>query len=56
MKRRTLLAASTAIALLAQAGIAAADVIKIGVLAPVSGAQAADGQEMVTARSWPWMS
>ena len=47
MKRRTLLAASTAIALLAQAGIAAADVIKIGVLAPVSGAQAADGQEMV---------
>lgn len=47
MKRRNLLASATAIALLAQTGIAAADVIKIGVLAPVSGAQAADGQEMV---------
>lgn len=47
MKRRTILASATAMALLAQAGIAAADVIKIGVLAPVSGAQAADGQEMV---------
>lgn len=47
MKRRTLLAVTTAMGLLASAGIAAADVIKIGVLAPVSGAQAADGQEMV---------
>ena len=47
MRRRTLLAATTALALLAQTGIAAADVIKIGVLAPISGAQAADGQEMV---------
>ncbi|MBY5989962.1 ABC transporter substrate-binding protein [Roseovarius atlanticus] len=33
--------------LLASAGLAAADVVKIGVLAPVSGPQAADGQEMV---------
>ena len=47
MKRRTLLATATAMGLLASAGIAAADVVKIGVLAPVSGAQAADGQEMV---------
>lgn len=47
MKRRTLLASATAMGLLASAGIAAADVIKIGVLAPVSGPQAADGQEMV---------
>jgi len=47
MKLRTLLATATALGLLATAGIAAADVVKIGVLAPVSGAQAADGQEMV---------
>ncbi|HMS93701.1 MAG TPA: ABC transporter substrate-binding protein, partial [Tabrizicola sp.] len=48
MKRRTLLATATALGLIAQVGIAAADVIKIGVLAPVSGPQAADGQEMVS--------
>lgn len=47
MKRRTLLASATALGLIAHAGMAAAEVIKIGVLAPVSGAQAADGAEMV---------
>ncbi|MCY6380411.1 ABC transporter substrate-binding protein [Hoeflea prorocentri] len=47
MKRRTLLATATAFGLIAQVGFAAADVVKIGVLAPVSGPQAADGQEMV---------
>ena len=47
MKRRTLLLTATALGLMAQVGIAAADVVKIGVLAPVSGPQAADGQEMV---------
>lgn len=47
MKRRVLLASATAMGLITAAGIAAADVVKIGVLAPVSGAQAADGQEMV---------
>ena len=47
MKRRTLLATATALGLLAQAGIASAEVVKIGVLAPVSGPAAADGQEMV---------
>lgn len=40
-----LLAAASAMAMMA--GAAWADVVKIGVLAPVSGAQAADGQEMV---------
>lgn len=47
MNRRTLLATATALGLVAQAGLAAAEVVKIGVLAPVSGPQAADGQEMV---------
>lgn len=49
MKRRTLLTATAAAALglSLSASLAAADVVKIGVLAPVSGAQAADGQEMV---------
>ncbi|UYV35760.1 ABC transporter substrate-binding protein [Rhodobacteraceae bacterium D3-12] len=47
MKRRTLLATATALGLIASAGVAAAEVVKIGVLAPVSGGQAADGQEMV---------
>ncbi|MCE8000884.1 MAG: ABC transporter substrate-binding protein [Rhodobiaceae bacterium] len=46
MKRVTqLCAAASAVALMA--GSAWADVVKIGVLAPVSGPQAADGQEMV---------
>lgn len=46
MKKAThMLAAASAVALMA--GAALADVVKIGVLAPVSGAQAADGQEMV---------
>lgn len=40
-----MLAAASALALVT--GAAWADVVKIGVLAPVSGAQAADGQEMV---------
>jgi len=47
MKRRTLLTTATALGLIASAEIAAAEVVKIGVLAPVSGAQAADGAEMV---------
>lgn len=41
----TIIAAATAIGLMT--GAALADVVKIGVLAPVSGKQAADGQEMV---------
>ncbi|MFK7751081.1 MAG: ABC transporter substrate-binding protein [Sedimentitalea sp.] len=44
-RAKTLLAAASTIALMS--GAAWADVVKIGVLAPVSGAQAADGQEMV---------
>lgn len=47
MKRNTLIAAATALGISTQAGIAVADIIKVGVLAPVSGPQAADGQEMV---------
>ncbi|MEM8731350.1 MAG: ABC transporter substrate-binding protein [Pseudomonadota bacterium] len=47
MKRRTVLATAAALALMAQAGAGVAEVVKIGVLAPVSGPQAADGQEMV---------
>ena len=47
MKRRTFLGTATALALVASAGYAAADVVKIGVLAPVSGKAAADGEEMV---------
>ena len=41
----SILAAVSALPLMA--GLAWADVVKVGVLAPVSGAQAADGQEMV---------
>jgi len=47
MKLNTLLSSLTAAMLVTQAPIVAAEVVKIGVLAPVSGAQAADGQEMV---------
>lgn len=48
MKRRTLLAAAAAIAgTTAMPLLAQENVVKIGVLAPVSGAAAADGQEMV---------
>ncbi len=47
LKRRTLLGAASAAVLAASAGIAGADTVKIGVLAPVSGKAAADGQEMV---------
>jgi len=39
--------AIAALALLVSAGIATAEVVKIGVLAPVSGQAAADGEEMV---------
>lgn len=45
--RRTLLASSVLTALLSTVSLAAADVVKIGVLAPVSGPAAADGQEKV---------
>jgi len=47
MKLNTLLSSLAAAMLVTQAPIVAAEVVKIGVLAPVSGAQAADGQEMV---------
>lgn len=47
LKRRTFLSASALVAALGMPALAAADVIKIGVLAPVSGPAAADGQEMV---------
>lgn len=47
IKRRTLLASSVLAVLLSTASFAAADVVKIGVLAPVSGPAAADGQEKV---------
>lgn len=47
MKRRTLFSTAAALAIIAQAGLATADVVKIGVLAPVSGPAAADGEEMV---------
>lgn len=47
MKRRTLFGTAAALALVASAGVAMADVVKIGVLAPVSGKAAADGEEMV---------
>lgn len=47
MKRKHLLSTLAAAMLAATTSVASADVIKIGVLAPVSGTQAADGQEMV---------
>ncbi|WP_428926850.1 ABC transporter substrate-binding protein [Marinibacterium sp. SX1] len=47
LKRRTFLASTALVAGLAMPGLAAAEVVKIGVLAPVSGPAAADGQEMV---------
>ncbi|WP_413990762.1 ABC transporter substrate-binding protein [Labrys okinawensis] len=47
MSKRALLGAVSAIALLGSTALAQADVIKIGVLAPVTGAAAADGNEMV---------
>ena len=47
MKISTLLSGLAATLMLTHASLASADVVKIGVLAPVSGAQAADGQEMV---------
>ena len=47
LKRRTFLASTALVAGLAMPGVAAAEVVKIGVLAPVSGPAAADGQEMV---------
>ncbi|WP_136659568.1 ABC transporter substrate-binding protein [Nitratireductor sp. XY-223] len=47
LNRRTLLGAASAMILAVTAGFAQADVIKIGVLAPVTGKAAADGQEMV---------
>jgi len=45
--RRILLGAVSAIALLSTSAFAQADVIKLGVLAPLTGPAAADGQEMV---------
>ncbi|MBN9890351.1 ABC transporter substrate-binding protein [Salipiger abyssi] len=47
LKRRRLFAAAALAATTALPGLAAAEVVKIGVLAPVSGPAAADGQEMV---------
>ena len=47
MKRKHLLSTVAAALLATMTSAASADVVKIGVLAPVSGAQAADGQEMV---------
>ena len=45
--RRVLLGAVSAIALLSTSAFAYADVVKLGVLAPLTGPAAADGQEMV---------
>lgn len=45
--RRILLGAVSAIALLSTSALAHADVVKLGVLAPLTGPAAADGQEMV---------
>lgn len=47
LKRRTFLATTALVAGLGLPCLAAAEVVKIGVLAPVSGPAAADGQEMV---------
>ncbi|MBU2960754.1 ABC transporter substrate-binding protein [Citreicella sp. C3M06] len=47
LKRRHFLAATSLVAATILPGLAAAEVVKIGVLAPVSGPAAADGQEMV---------
>jgi branched-chain amino acid transport system substrate-binding protein len=47
MKRKHLLSTVASALLATMTSAASADVVKIGVLAPVSGAQAADGQEMV---------
>lgn len=47
MKRLKLLGIATTIALFASTGFTLADVVKIGVLAPISGKAAADGEEMV---------
>lgn len=47
LNRRMILGATAVLALSVATGPALADVVKIGVLAPVTGAAAADGQEMV---------
>ncbi len=47
LNRRMILGATAVLALSVTTGPALADVVKIGVLAPVTGAAAADGQEMV---------
>ncbi|MEM9105641.1 MAG: ABC transporter substrate-binding protein [Pseudomonadota bacterium] len=47
LNRRMLIAAASALALSTAVGTAQAEVVKIGVLAPVTGSAAADGQEMV---------
>lgn len=48
MKRNLLTSALMALGLMAGGtGVVMADVVKIGVLAPVSGKSAADGEEMV---------
>jgi branched-chain amino acid transport system substrate-binding protein len=47
MKRKHLFSTVASALLATMTSAASADVVKIGVLAPVSGAQAADGQEMV---------
>jgi branched-chain amino acid transport system substrate-binding protein len=47
LNRRMLIAAASALALSTAVVTAQADVVKIGVLAPVTGSAAADGQEMV---------
>lgn len=47
LNRQMLLGAASALILACSAGMAQADVVKIGVLAPVTGKAAADGQEMV---------
>lgn len=47
MKRLKFIGIAAVIALFASTGITLADVVKIGVLAPISGKAAADGEEMV---------
>lgn len=47
LRRRTFLATTALVAAIALPVVAQADIVKIGVLAPVSGPAAADGQEMV---------
>ena len=56
MKRRTLLTTATALGLIASAGIAAAEVVKIGVLPRCQAHRRQMGLKWSMARKWPLMS